>query len=306
MPWKMGNRLRLVREQDASPDIRAIFEEIKQTIGLPYIPIIYQAYASLPLFLVAHWERFRPVISSRNFFELGDRLRADAYTRAHNYFDIPDLCEQVQELRFSSGAKEELTETFEQFYYADPLLLLISAAQQQAFEGPTGSATVSSLPVHPEFKTKPVFVDDESASPQVSKIFEETKKSLGLPVVISDVRALARWPGFLHSYWKLLEPLLASPLYQECQFGGLETAWAHARELPGPFELTVSQMTDAGMREDDIASVVRLTQAFTRGLSGSVLNISIAKIGLEGGNHSRQSSEEETEQATKPAGHQAA
>lgn len=295
-----------MREQEASPEIRAIFEEIKQSLGLPFIPVIYQAYASLPSFLAAHWQRFRPVIGSQSFFDLSDRLRADAYTRAHNYFDIPDLCHRVQDMRFSLGAKEELTEIIEQFYYADSILLLISATQQQAFEGATGATTASSLPVHPEFKTKPVFVDDESASPEVSKVFEETKKSLGFPTVIGDFRALARWPDFLHSYWKLLEPLLASPLYQECQYGGRETAWALARELPGPFELTVSQMSDAGMHEDDIASVVRLTQAFTRGLSGSRLNISIAKIGMEGGNHPRQTSQEETEQPTNPAGHQAA
>ena len=96
MPWKLGNRLRLVREQEASPDIRAIFEAIKQSLGLAYVPVLYQAYASLPLFLAAHWQRFQPVIGSRSFFNLADRLRADAYTRAHNYFDIPDFCQRVQ------------------------------------------------------------------------------------------------------------------------------------------------------------------------------------------------------------------
>lgn len=306
MPWKLGNRVCLVREQEASPDIQAIFDEIKESLGLPYVPFLYLAYASLPLFLAAHWQRFRPVIGNRNFFDLADRLRADAYTRAHNYFDIPDFCQRVQASQFSSGAKEELTETIEQFYYADSILLLICAAQQQAFEEPIGVVTAGARPVHPEFKARPILVDDESASPEAVKVFEETKKSLGLPIIISDFRALARWPDFLRTYWKMLDPLLASPLYQECQYGGLETAWALARELPGPFELTVSQMTDAGMHEDHIASVVRLTQAFARGLSGSVLNISIAKIGLEGGNHPRELPEEETEQKPKPEGHQAA
>jgi hypothetical protein len=50
-------------------------------------------------------------------------------------------------------------------------------------------------------------------------------------------------------------------------------------------ELTLEQMTEAGMSEDDVSSVVKLTQAFSRGLSASVLNISIARIGLDGGNH---------------------
>ncbi len=286
MPWKKGNKVQLVREQDASPGIAAIYNEIKQAFGLRYVSAVHQAYAGFPHFLDLHWDRLRPAIQSRKFFELADRLRADAYTRAHNYFEIPDLCARMQALSFSPGAKEELSETVEQFFYADPAVLLVTAAQQQAFEGPAGIATDSSLPVfHPQFERKPILVSDESASPEISKIFEEMKRDYGIPTVISDFRALARWPDFLRSYWTLLHPLLSSPLYQECQYGIRETAWSLAKELPGPFELTVAQMTEAGMTEDDIASVVRLTQAFTRGFSGMTLNIAIAKIGVEGGNH---------------------
>lgn len=293
MPWKKGNRLRLIREQEAPPETQAIYQEIKEALGLRYVSVIFQAYAGFPQFLRLHWERLKPAVTTRRFFALADRLRADAYTRAHNYFDIPDLCARIQALSFSSGAKDELTDTIEQFYYANPLYLMIVVAQQQAFEGQVGAPlppTPDSL--HPEFERKPVLVEDESASPEIIKIFEEMKRDFGVPMVISDFRAIARWPDFLRAYWDMLHPLLASPLYQECQYGIRETAWSLARELPGPFELSVGQMTEAGMTEDDIASVVRLTQAFTRGLSGSVLNISVAKIGLEGGNHPKLEQEQ--------------
>ena len=285
MPWKKGNRLRLIREQEAPPEILAIYDEIKKAFGLRYVSVIFQAYAGFPHFLQLHWDRLRSIVNSRSFFDLADRLRADAYTRAHNYFDIPDLCASIQALSFSSGAKDELTDTIEQFYYANPLCLMVVVAQQQAFEGQVGTVIPQTRePDHPDFERKPILVDDESASPEIAKVFEEMKRDFG-PMVVSDFRAIARWPDFLRAYWSLLHPLLTSPLYQECQYGTRETAWNLARELPGPFELSVAQMTEAGMTEDDIASVVRLTQAFTRGLSGSVLNIAIAKIGLEGGNH---------------------
>ncbi len=285
MPWKKGNRLHLIREQEAAPEIRSIYQEIRESLGLPYVSVVFQAYAGFPQFLRLHWDRLRNVVLSRRFFELCDRLRADSYTRAHNYFQIPDLCARIQELSFSSGAKAELADTVEQFYYANSLYLMIAVAQQQAFEGQVGSSLQAAVSNHPTFERKPVLVEDESASPEITKVFEEIKRDFGIPTVISDFRALARWPDFLRTYWTLLHPLLSSPLYQECQYGVCETAWSLARELPGPFELTVSQMTEAGMTEDDIASVVRLTQAFTRGLAGSALNIAIAKIGIEGGNN---------------------
>lgn len=288
MPWKKGNKIQLVREQDASPEIRAIYNELKEALGLNYVSVLYQAYAGFPRFLNLHWERLRGIVNSGQFFELAERLRADAYTRGHNYFEIPDLCARIQDLSFSPGAKQELSEAIEQFFYADPLFLMVSVAQQQAFEGPVGTVSDSSPPVfHPRFERKPIFVGDESASSEISNIFEEMKRDYGIPTVISDFRALARWPDFLRSYWSLLHPLLSSPLYQECQYGIRETAWSLAKELPGAFELTIAQMTEAGISEDDIASIVRLTQAFTRGLSGMTLNIAIAKIGVEGGNQPR-------------------
>lgn len=304
MPWKKGNRLLLIREQEAPPDIKKVYEEIKESLGLSYVGAIFQVYAAIPRFLPLHWNHLRPIVQGGPFFGLCDRLRADAYTRAHNYFDIPDLCGKLHDLNFSPGAKEELSDTVEQFYFGDPLFLLIAVAQQQAFEGAVGSASQDAPAFdHPVFSKKPVLVDDQSASPEVIKIFEEMKRDLGLPIVVSDFRAIARWPDFLRSYWALLHPLLSSPLYQECQYGVRETAWNLARELPGPYELTVAQMTEAGMKEDDIASVVRLTQAFTRGFSGSLLNIALAKIGVEGGNHPEMKAVQEGETtAPQPSG----
>ena len=286
MPWKKGNRLHAVREQDASTDIASIYADIMRHLGVPNINVIFQVYASYAHFLPLQWQMLKPVLQSGEFFQLADRLRADAYTRAHNYFDIANLMSRLDALRFSDGAKRELGEVIDLFTYNDPLLLLITAAQQQAFDGPIGSGKAAAVPPAPQnFEKRPVMVDEESAEPEVRKVFEEMKQAFELPVVLHDFSALARWPDFLGIYWEVLQPLLASPLYQQCQYGIHESAWNLARELPGSMELTLEQMTEAGMSEDDVSSVVKLTQAFSRGLSASVLNISIARIGLDGGNH---------------------
>jgi hypothetical protein len=286
MPWKKGNRLRAVSEQDASPEVYSVYAEIMQKLGVPRVNVLFQVYASYPGFLELHWKLFGPIVESGEFFQLAERLRADAYTRAHNYFVIANLRPQLDALHFTEGAKQELAGLIDLFAYNDPLLLLISAAQQQAFDGVIGTGHLALLPPTPGyFEKRPVLLEEESTEPDVRRVFEEFRQVYGLSMVSQDFRALARWPDFLRVYWELLQPLLASPLYRECQFGIHESAWTLARELPGTLELTLDQMTAAGMSEDDVASVVRLTQAFTRSLSSSLLNISIAKIGIEGGNH---------------------
>jgi hypothetical protein len=285
MPWKKGNRFHPVSEQDASPEILSIYAEIQAKLGVRHINVLFQVYASYPGFLGLHWKLFRPVVESGEFFKIADRLRADAYTRAHNYFEIANLRPQLDALHFSESARLELGSIVDLFVYNDPLLLLITAAQQQAFDGAIGTGRSATLPPAPaNFDTRPVLIDEESAEIDVRHVFDEIRQLYKFPVVSHDFRALARFPDFLRIYWEFLRPLLASPLYQECQYGIHESAWTLARELPGTLEMTLEQMIAVGMSEVDVASVVRLTQAFTRGLSSSLLNISIAKIGIEGGN----------------------
>lgn len=278
--------MRTVREQDAPPEVRAIYDDLRQTLGLPHVNVVFQVYANSPTFLQLQWKMLRPVVESQQFFDAAERLRADAYTRIHNYFDIPDFCGELDSLRFTSGAKQEVTEVIELFDYNDALLLLLIATQQQAFDGPVGDASAKPKPVtsHPVFDKAPILVEDEGASHEVSRVYDQMKHAFNIPVVITDFRAFARWPDFLRKYWQTLHPLLENPLYQQCQYAIRESAWSLVRELPMSVELTPSQLIDAGMDEEDIGSLVRITQAFARGVSGSVLNVAVARIGIEGGN----------------------
>ena len=91
MRWRRGSRLKLVTEAEAPSGTRAIFDEVRHSLGLPKVPLLYQAYAAYPEFLEIHWQVFRPAVESRQFFSLGARLAAESYTRAHNYFEVGSL-----------------------------------------------------------------------------------------------------------------------------------------------------------------------------------------------------------------------
>lgn len=290
MPWRKGNRLKLVSEAEASEPIRRIYAETKEALGVPFVSTLFQAYAAYPLFLELHWRALKPVVETEEFFRLAGRLRAEAYTRIHNYFTIPDLCAQMTDLSFSEGARHELTEVVELFHYANPVLLLIVSAQLQGFDTPAGEPRPAHRPAaHPVFPAKPVLVEEDNAPPAVRKVFEDVKQVLGLPIINTHLRAMARWPDFLSAYWGLLRSIAPTPLYVESQFGVRETAWTLAREIPQGVDLQVSALSDAGMSDDDIASVVRITELYLKALSAQVLNITVAKIALEGGTSSTNS-----------------
>ena len=50
MPERRG-KLKLVREREADGRTREIFAELKQLLGIPFTPVVYQAMAVYPAFL---------------------------------------------------------------------------------------------------------------------------------------------------------------------------------------------------------------------------------------------------------------
>lgn len=282
MRWKRGNRLRLVSESDAPARTREIFSEVRQSLGLRAVPVLYQAYAIFPEFLEVHWEAFRPVVESRQFFLLGARLAAESYTRAHNYFEVPKLAER--EAVLTADGALPLSQVLDYYQYLAPLLLLLAAAQLQAFEGPVGQPREASDPAHhPSFPVAPHLLNDVEATLAVQHIWEERRRVLELAFVSEEHRALACWPDFYQRYWSALKEQLQSPLYADCQSRISESALKLARELPVCLETPIPKLLEAGLEDDQLSSLARMSEVLVPALAGLLLDITFARIGCEGG-----------------------
>src|SRR5438477_6397969 len=146
MPWKKGQRPKVVTEHEATGSTAEIYDQIKGALGLSYVPLPFQIFAAIPGFLALQWAALRPIVATEAFFRLAERLRADGYTRAHSYFRVPDLCHRVEDLHFSSGARHELTDTIEVPHRANAVMLLLMAAQLQAFDKKVGTPAKSTPP----------------------------------------------------------------------------------------------------------------------------------------------------------------
>ena len=293
MPLSRKRRLILLREADASGRTLEIFQEIKAALGVPHVNLMFQAYGAYPKFLDAMWKAMRPAVETREFFDHADRLRGEAYTRAHNYFVIPDLCSSIRDIQFTTGAQHELTDVVELFHYNNPLLLMIAALQLQAFEdGPTQRRSAATGAEHPVISQKPVQVAEEGAPAPTRKIYDDIKRTLGVSFVNTDYQALARWPDFLSMYWNAFKPVASSPLYGESRHSLRESALALASDLPNAPQLGVEHMQDAGLQDEEISAALHITEEFLDVLSGLLLNVAFAKIALEGGNRFRAPSRE--------------
>src|SRR5579859_271142 len=285
MPLSRKRRLPVVREGDASGRTLEIYHEIKSSLGVPHVNVIFQAYGAHPRFLDLMWKVLKPAVETREFFSCADRLRAEAYTRAHNYFSVPDLRNRVREIHFSGGAEHELIDAVELFHYNNPPLLLIAALLLQAFEdGPAYPRSAHLGAPHPVFTQKLMKISEEAAPAPIRKVYDDMKRVLGVNFINTDYQAFARWPDFLNLYWSALKPLISSPLYGESSHALRESALGLASELPNAPQLSVERMQEAGLSNNEISGAIRITEDFLELLSGLVLNVAFAKIALEGGN----------------------
>ncbi|MGC2108771.1 MAG: halocarboxylic acid dehydrogenase DehI family protein [Candidatus Korobacteraceae bacterium] len=282
MRWKRGNRLKLASEAEAPPPTRKIFDEVRHALGSPVVPKLYQGYAAFPEFLELHWQAFRPVLETRQFFLLGARLAAECYTRAHNYFAVRGMASRDSR-REAAGALP-ISQVLDYYQYLDPLLLLIATAQMRALEGPIGQAQAErDAAHHPCFPIAPTLLNDEDATPQVHGIWSERQQMLSLAFVSDEHRALATWPRFYQEYWSLLKDLLQSPLYADCQSRIVESAWGLASELPVKVETDISHLLDVGLSEEGLSLLAQTNEEFVQALSALVLDITFARIACEGG-----------------------
>lgn len=277
-------RLKLAPESPTDPRTGELFAEIKELLGVPYVGLLFRAYAAYPPFLELFWQSVRPGVMDGQFFALGDRLRASAYTRIYSYFSVPDFCAHAEQMRLSPSAREELSSTVDLLSYCNALQLLLAAVALLGFDRPVGDAAHSSQPAeHPVFRVRPVLVDEDSATPGIMRMYDDIKRVFGAPVVNTDFRAFARFPDFLEDYWAALLPIAESPLYNESQFGMQDAAVAGAHGFPAEISLGKERMENDGVGDDAIAAVIRATELFVKILSSALLNLAAARIGLDGG-----------------------
>ena len=109
------------------------------------------------------------------------------------------------------------------------------------------------------------------------------------------MKALAQWPDLLFAYWQALKPSVQSIFHEQAIYNLRESAWAAAQEIPVEIDLEYARLIEESVEADEIAIITRLSELLLRGAANSLLNETFAKIGLEGGNHARRTSEEPEE-----------
>lgn len=288
MTWKRPNRMHAIGESEANKCVADVYKDIKTSLSLPQVPLFFQMCAAREPFLPQFWEAVKPVVRTRSFLAAAQRLRADAYTRMHNYFEIPSASES-----FGLAAPAELAATLELFHYQNGAMLLLLSLAAIAFDNPVGQSFISREEGSPPtFSVAPMLVEQDAADPETRKVFEEARRYYGLDMLPIEFRALAAWPAFMNQHWKLWRHVIESPMLAACEHQLLLHSIELANDLPGPIELSSATLRQQGMNEEEFSGIIRFTHNWNRASAMLLLQISAAQISAEGGSAYKQTEED--------------
>ncbi len=53
----------MIAEEEATGRVREIYEDIKETLGIDFVPNMYRAMAPVPRFLEANWNKVKAIMA---------------------------------------------------------------------------------------------------------------------------------------------------------------------------------------------------------------------------------------------------
>jgi alkylhydroperoxidase/carboxymuconolactone decarboxylase family protein YurZ len=54
--------IKIIPEEEATGKVKKIYEEIKETLGIDFVPNMYKAMAPIPEYLEANWHKIKTVM----------------------------------------------------------------------------------------------------------------------------------------------------------------------------------------------------------------------------------------------------
>jgi len=213
-----------ISEQEADSNLTAIFSDIKQTLGVPFVNLIWRHLATIPGGLEMTWSLAKPLYDSQILNASARALRAQS-TLVARVTPWPDSVRSM--LGLSAQDKSEIVLLLEDYGHANSRALLVlsylhASLSSQSLSGNKGehqgvhASTLIDPLAHIE-KNKdslirparpfPANADLPTNVVALIKILNTFGEPIPSPAEPSLYRHLSYWPSFLAAFWLAVEPM---------------------------------------------------------------------------------------------------
>ncbi|WP_164103562.1 halocarboxylic acid dehydrogenase DehI family protein [Candidatus Laterigemmans baculatus] len=261
-----------VAEHEAEGEIERVYHEIRQTLRVTGVNLIFRHWASHKGLLPVIWDAMRLNAETQIFEHAADQLRTEAVRAIGSLGRLG----ATSEIALGDSQQYQIRAALTMYHYINPKLLLFAAAVRLGLEGnanthaPPASAIGTVELGFPPRMYAMEMEDPEPDDERLRKIFADIQQTLKLESINSDYRTLALWPDYLAAVWKQLKPVVQRPEYDAATSLLRESARTLAAALPFPVHLSRDSVESSGGSFD---KAVESTEAFEMLLPGLILNV---------------------------------
>ncbi|MGY8904077.1 MAG: halocarboxylic acid dehydrogenase DehI family protein [Burkholderiales bacterium] len=265
-------------EYKATGARKAVYEDTKAVLGVPWMGVVTMAFSHYPSFYQTLWSGVRPLCQSRAFGDACLRLRAFTEAQAAD-FPLADLQPALRSQGYAERELDDIRAIIEVFSVGNmPYLLLATLArlllQGNEMGGPVspGAAQVMAG-MTPVVERRLILLERHHADAPTRAVYDDIQATLGLPLINTDYRALARWPSYFAAAWGNLKPVILGNDYPQRAEAIHYEAVRLALALPNPGGLRSAALQSAALADapkGEVDSVVGLFQWLLPGLVANV------------------------------------
>lgn len=194
---------RVYEEHEVTPEFRRLYQDVRASFDLPFVPTIIKLSAGVPDYLKAMWDDLAPVVRSKEFHMASKALEEYVHSlTVTNGWCFADQERVLAGQRFSTTDIEQFGAMVGIFVRALPKLLLFSRLMQRGYSGGQQGRVSGEKQASALSRLITLHVPNErDAGLRVWLIYNDIRKTTGSHNVLSMFRAISPFPGYLASVW---------------------------------------------------------------------------------------------------------
>ncbi len=211
MTQRSGDPVPSIAEADATGEIAELYADIRQSLGMPFVNLVWRNLASVPGGLKWAWTTMKPLYQQGAVYVEARQLR-DSQTLP----PVPTLPRAVlRAVGVDAAAEMSIRAAIDGYDRGNPLNIVTFSALISRLRGekPTAPppAPVAAEPEPQVAGETPKMLNFDQMDPVTADMVRAVNllgaRGRAREVQVSLPRNLAHWPGFLALYWTILAPL---------------------------------------------------------------------------------------------------
>jgi hypothetical protein len=273
-----------VDHHQASGDLAKVYEDIHDTLRLPWVAFAIRVMSQFPNFIPEAWAALKPQISTRYAEDGADLVRLNSIVPGPI---VPNPAPKLKSLGWSDARIAELKTALDLLNYGNPKYLILITALNEAWHGrdaggrratPLKGRDAELIPRGlPNGVEKFNLIDLDAAPERTQLILRDIRDAFLHHGPASDYRVLGAWPDYLEiAYKDSLAPVALTAEYEETARRIRKIARDHIKGFDAPGGVAWRDMTDK-LSSEQIAGLTGLLFMYNR----FIADITIAIIRLK-------------------------